>query len=180
MALLPGRDRGWGGGVRNPPIHKSFFRNFYFCDVRKLSPHTQGKWSLSVSKPTSCYSTEPHTVLLLRAQPHAPGVVWGCIWGGPDALGNVVHREREQEVRLHLAGLEGGVLGQRPGCVSTVWPRPLRTQSPDHDALGSSSNPIHTQQHCQPCPTQPLQGGGDTSQPTQTPWVTSPHSLPGP
>lgn len=110
----------------------------------KLSPHTQGKWSLSVSKPTSCYSAEPHTVLLLKAQPHTPGVVPGCIRGSPDALGNVVHGEREQEVRLHMAGLEGGVLGQRPGCVSTVWSGPSRTQSPDHDALGSSSNPIHT------------------------------------
>lgn len=110
----------------------------------KLSPHIQGRWSLSVSKTTSCHSSEPYIVLLLRAQPHAPGVVRGCIRGGPDALGNVVHGERKQEVRLHLAGLEGGVLGQRPGGVSATWPGPSRTQSPDRDALGSSSNPVHT------------------------------------
>lgn len=167
----------WRGG---DPSTRLFSGTFTCVTYGKLSPHTQGRWSLSVSKPTSCYSAEPYAVLLLRAQPHAPGVVRGCIRGSPDALGNVVHGERKQEVRLHLAGLKGGVLGQRPGGVSATWPGPSRTQSPDCDALVGSSNPVHTQQHWQARPTRPPQGGGDTSQPAQRPWLTSPHSLPGP
>ena len=102
------------------PSTRLFSGTFTCVVYGKLSPHTQGRWSLSVSKPTSCYSTEPYTVLLLRAQPHAPGVVRGCIRGGPDALGNVVHGEWKQEVRLHLAGLKGGVLGQRRSGPDTV------------------------------------------------------------
>lgn len=40
-----------------------------------------------------------------------PGVVRVCVGGGSDTFANVVHGEREQEVRLHLARPESGVLG---------------------------------------------------------------------
>lgn len=33
-----------------------------------------------------------------------------CVGGSSDTLADVVHRERKQEVRLHLAGLESGLL----------------------------------------------------------------------
>lgn len=50
-----------------------------------------------------------------------PGVVWVCVGGGSDTFANVVHGEREQEVRLHLARPESGVLGGRPGYVTVRW-----------------------------------------------------------
>lgn len=56
-----------------------------------------------------------------------PGMVRVCVGGGSDTFTDVVYRERKQEVCLHLAGRESGLLrreGKAPsGCVMGSGPQ---------------------------------------------------------
>lgn len=57
-----------------------------------------------------------------------PGMIRVSIGDGSDTLADIVHREGQHEMRLHLAGFEGGILRGRDlwfrlGCKTKCGPQ---------------------------------------------------------
>lgn len=120
------------------------------------SPHLHGeRFADRAVFPASPFSTFYHagqTVLLKSrcergdALPPLllPGMVWISVGDGSNTLANVIHREGQHKVGLHLAGFEGRVLRGRslwvrPGCTAKCGPKgvnPVGTIPESHSPRG--------------------------------------------
>lgn len=99
-------------------------------------------WTISLKSTCERGMCSPRPLCSPPPLPHLflPGMVWIGIRDGPDTLADIIHREGQHEVCLHLAGFEGGVLQGRglwvrPGCTTQCGPQGANIVSTIHPSI---------------------------------------------